>query len=51
MEKPTDEGGYIVPEAIGVWLYRWQLLQLLADRANLNRVYFFTNLGLCVIEQ
>lgn len=46
MTKPDKEGGYPVPDRIAIWLYRWQFLQLLAERAGLRKAYYFDSKGM-----
>lgn len=44
--KPGKDGGYPVPDRIAIWLYRYQLLQLLADREGASKVYWFDDKGM-----
>lgn len=48
MNELDKKGGYPVPDRIAIWLLRAVLLQLLADRAELGKGYYFDNEGLRV---
>ncbi len=52
-ENITDEGGYPVPDRIAIWLVRLWFIQLLADKAELGKAYFFDSNGFhyCTTEK
>ena len=45
MLKANEEGGYPVPDRIAIWLVRLWFIQLLADKAELGKAYFFDSNG------
>ena len=45
-----NEGGFIVPDHIAIWLDRWRLLQLLSDLAGDGKCYYFDNQGLRYVK-
>lgn len=46
MTKSHKEGGYPVPDRIGIWLLRLCLLQLLADREGTGKFYWIDSKGI-----